>query len=94
MQVLGDLLKQYNVSDKGKYISREWQDYAYRLAVELNDLKNKSLYMRLAKQTERGLLEQARVFVKDANNVRHRGKLFLWALTKLKKGEPLYEIKQ
>ncbi len=93
IQSLGDLLKQYDVSNKGKYISREWQDYAYRLAVELNDLKNKSLYMKLAKQTERSLLEQARTFVKDANNVRHRGKLFLWALTKLKRGEPLYDEK-
>lgn len=87
------ILLDYKLDDKGKYISREWQDYAYRLAMELGDEKSKSLYMKLAKEEPRERLEKARTFVKDANNVRNRGKLFMWAVTKLKKGEPLYEPK-
>ncbi len=42
---LSDLLSSYDW-DKKKYISQEWQDYAYRLAVFLDDLAHKSLYMR------------------------------------------------
>ena len=75
-------------------MTREFQDYGYRLAVELNDIKNKSLYIKLAKQEERSLLEQARTFIKDANQVRSRAKLFMWAVKKLRMGEPLYEPKK
>ncbi len=88
-----DLLLDYDW-DKKQYITKEFQDYGYRLAVECNDLKHKSLFIKLAKETDRRLLEQARAFVKDARNVKNKGKLFMWALTKLKKGEPLYEEKE
>mgnify|MGYP001108780943 CR=1 FL=1 len=71
--------------DKDKYISREFQDYGYRLAEELNDLERKSLYIKLAKELPRFLLEEARNFVKDARNVRNPAKLFMWKLSKLKK---------
>lgn len=89
-QSIGDLIADWDL-DKKKYITREFQDYGYRLAMELGDERNKSLYIKLAKETDRKLLEQARTFVKDAKNVRNRGKLFMWALTKLRRGEPLYE---
>jgi len=60
---------------KNKYISREFQDYGYRLAEELNDLKRVALYIKYAKEMPRGLLEKARNFVKDANNVKKPSKL-------------------
>src|SRR4030042_3464874 len=85
-----DLLLEYDF-DKKKYISQEFQDYGYRLAMELQDPKNKSLYIKLAKTEKRALLEEARTFIKDANKVRSKAKLFMWALAKLKKGEPLYD---
>ena len=68
-----------------RYISREFQKYAYDLAQELGDLEHKSLYMKLAKNTPRHLLEHARYFVKDAGNVNNRGRLFMWKLGQLKK---------
>ena len=83
MQSLGNLLKGFDWDEK-KYISREFQDYGYRLAEELDDLKHKSLYIKLARETARPLMEQARVFVKDAVKVRNRGKLFMWKLKQLK----------
>lgn len=89
-QSIGKLLLQYDW-DKKKYITQEFQDYGYRLAVELSDERNKSLYIKLAKESNRAQLEQARTFVKDARNVRSKAKLFMWALAKLRKGEPLYE---
>lgn len=90
IQSIGDILSGYDL-DKKKYITKEFQDYGYRLAIELGDERNKSLYIKLAKDENRMLLEKARTFVKDAYNVRHKGKLFLWALKKLRAGEPLYE---
>ena len=83
-QALGDILADFDW-DKKKYISREFQDYGYRLAKELGDLKHKSLYIKLAKETPRGLLEEARNFVKDASRVRNPAKLFMWKLKQLKK---------
>src|SRR3989338_2316102 len=81
---LGDLLYGYDW-DKKKYISREWQDYAYRLAVALDDLKNKSLYMKLAKETPRAWLEEAKNFVKDAYEVKSKARLFMWKLKEIRK---------
>jgi len=82
-QVLGGLFANYQLpTDKG-YISQEFQDFGYRLAVELNDLAHKSLYIRLAKTTDRALLEQARSFVSDAQAL-SRARLFMWKLKQLK----------
>lgn len=81
---LGDLLSGYDW-DKKKYISKEWQDYAYRLAIALDDLKNKSLYMKLAKETPREWLEEAKNFVKDAYEVKSKAKLFMWKLAQIRK---------
>ena len=81
---LSQLLLKFDL-DKKKYISQEWQDYAYRLSIFLDDLKNKSLYMKLAKTTPRGLLEEAKNFVTDAYNVKNKARLFMWKLAELKK---------
>ena len=81
---IGNILGKYKLDDTDKYVSREFQKYAYDLAVELNDLAHKSLYMRLAKNTPRILLEKARSFVKDAENARSKGRLFMWKLSQLK----------
>lgn len=80
---IGDVLKRFDV-DRDKYISVEFQKYGYDLAQELGDLSHKTLYIKLAKSTPRNYLETARNFVKDAYNVRNRGKLFMWKLKELK----------
>ena len=84
MQKVGDIIGKYKIEDRDKYVSREFQKYAYDLAVELGDLPHKSLYMKLAKETPRILLEKARTFVKDATNAKSKGRLFMWKLKQLK----------
>lgn len=84
---IGDILQRFDV-DKDKYISQEFQKYGYDLAVELSDLKHKALYIKLAKETPRTLLEEARSFVKDAYNAKSPAKLFMWKLKQLKEGKP------
>ncbi len=79
---------------RDKYISREFQKYGYELAKELGDLKSKSLYIKLAKETPRGLLEAARSFVKDAYDVKSPKKLYMWKLAELKKQKKVKKLKQ
>lgn len=81
---IGDVLKKFK-GNEDKYISYEFQKYGYELAKELGDLKHKTLYFKLAKETPRGLLEEARNFVKDATNVKSKPRLFMWKLNELKK---------
>ncbi len=81
---IGEVLTRFK-KDEDKYISREFQKYGYDLAEELGDLKNTSLYIKLAKEESRGFLETARNFVKDAYQVKSRPKLFMWKLSELKK---------
>lgn len=82
-QDVGGLFSNYQLEDKGGYISQEFQDYGYRLASELNDLKHKSLYIKLAKTEQRSLLEKARSFVIDSN-ARSKSRLFMWKLKQLR----------
>lgn len=82
-----DVLGKYKVEEEDKYISREFQQYGYDLAIELNDEKHKALYIKLAKENSRGHLEAARNFVKDAPNVKSPGRLFMWKLKQLKEAK-------
>ncbi|OIN92926.1 hypothetical protein COS81_04350 [candidate division WWE3 bacterium CG06_land_8_20_14_3_00_42_16] len=69
---------------KGKYVSREFQDFGYRLAAELGDLKHKALYIKLAKSTPRTLLEEAKAYVLNYPKAKNKGALFMWKLKELK----------
>lgn len=84
MQPVRDILKGFDWDQK-KYITREFQDYGYRLAEELKDLKHKALYIKLAKELPRKILEEARTFVKGALSVKNPARLFMWKLAQLKK---------
>jgi len=85
MTPLSDILAKHNPLTGPQYVSREFQDFGLRLAYELNDMKNKSLYIKLAKITPRHILEEAKNAVKDSSNVRSKAKLFMWKLTQIKK---------
>ena len=82
MKSLKSVLKNFDW-DERKYISREFQDFGYRLAQQLGDLKHKALYIKLAKETPRHLLEEALRFVKEASQVKSPPRLFMWKLQKL-----------
>lgn len=68
---------------KDKYVSREFQAYGIFLSEELNDPKHKSLYMKLAKNVPRAILEKALSFVKDTK-ARKKGALFMWKIRELR----------
>lgn len=86
---LFDQISKYKdiLEKRQKYVKNEFQAYGLQLAEDLDDWKNKSLYIRLSKQTDHQLLEKARLFVKDQSpgTVKSKAKLFMWKLSQLKK---------
>lgn len=83
MQSVKAILQKFNPLED-KYISREFQKYGYELSRELGDLRRKALYIKLAKEVPRNLLDEARGFVKDAGHVKSKPRLFMWKLKSLK----------
>jgi len=82
MKQVGDILKNFDPT-KDKYVSREFQSFGYHLAESLDDMKHKSLYMKLAKTMHRSILEKALSFVVDSN-AKNKGALFMWKLKQIK----------
>lgn len=83
MKSLKQLIQEKKPVDRNKYVTREYQDYGYRLAAELGDLPHKALYIKLAKTVDRAILETCRRFVLDSY-ADNKGALFMWKLQQLK----------
>jgi hypothetical protein len=83
MQTVGNILKTFNPA-QDKYVSREFQSFGVHLAETLDDMKHKSLYIKLAKTVHRSLLEKALSFAVDSKAT-NKGALFMWKLTQLRK---------
>jgi len=85
MDSINSVLKKFNpVTDK--YVSREFQSFALKLANDLDDYKHRAIYMRLAKTVHRSILERALSFAIDSN-AKNKGGLFMWKLAELRRGE-------
>lgn len=83
-KILGNKKKfRKELEERHKYVTKEYQDYGYRIAAKLNDLEHKALYIKLAKEKPRAYLEQAFSFAVDYPNAKNRGKLFMWKLKEL-----------
>lgn len=91
MDSVKSVLKKFNpVTDK--YVSREFQSYALKLAEELDDYKHRAIYMRLAKTVHRSILDRALSFAIDSN-AKNKGALFMWKLKELRAGSKKQEAK-
>lgn len=84
---VGEILKEYR-EKKGRNISREFQDYGLRLARFLGDEEHKALYIKLAKEAPRQILEKVLSFVKDSR-ARSKARLFMWKLKELRKEDSI-----
>jgi hypothetical protein len=82
MQSVKQILIKFDPT-RDKYISRDFQAFGIYLAEEMNDYKNRGMWIRLAKTNHRSVLEAALSFVKDSN-ADNKIALFLWKLKKLK----------
>lgn len=83
MKKISDLIQNKKL-DKDYRNKYEYQAYGNRLAEELGDEKHRALYIKLAKEESRKLLETAREYVLASENATTKGKLFMWKLTELK----------
>lgn len=91
MDNIKTVLNKFNpVTDK--YVSREFQAFALKLAEELDDYKHRAIYMRLAKTVHRSILEQALSFCIDSK-ADNKGALFMWKLKELRAGIKKQELR-
>lgn len=65
---------------KNLRITKPYQYFGIWIAHNLNDLENIPVYIKLAKEQERTLLESALSYVKDYPNAKSKAKLFFWYL--------------
>jgi hypothetical protein len=84
MQPISDILKQKGIvaDSHNKY---EFQAYGNMLADKLNDPAHRTLYIKLAKEKDRRLLDAALAFALDTEKRAGLGKLFMWKLKELGK---------
>lgn len=68
-----------------KYVTTEHQNFGLILADKLNDKKRLPMYIRLAKEEYRPILEKALSFVSDYPRAKSRSALFMWKLKELRK---------
>lgn len=83
MKSISDILKEKGViSDhRNKY---EYQAYGNKLAEDLQDPAHRTLYIKLAKEEDRRLLDAALSFTMDTDKKMGLGKLFMWKLKELR----------
>jgi len=84
MKSLSKAIAEVKFKDRPKNISQEFQMYGVFLAESLDDTKHYSLYIKLAKELPRGLLEEALNFTKGYYNAKNKAKVFMWRLAQLR----------
>lgn len=81
---LGDIMKKRQ--ENSKYVNHEFQTYGSWLSAQLDaDKKQMSLFIKLAKNEDRSLIQTALEFVKGVNRPKNKVALFLWKLKEIKK---------
>jgi len=85
---LAEILK--HRTDGTKYVNHEFQVFGHFLATQLDaDRRQYSLFIKLAKDEDRSLLQSALEFVKDVYKPRDKVKLFMWKLKQIKQESAL-----
>lgn len=85
MKAIKAVIAETKFKDRPKNISQEFQMYGVYLAESLQDTKHYSLYIKLAKEVGRKLLEEALNFTKGYYQAKNKAKVFMWKLKELKK---------
>lgn len=79
---------------QAKYVTKEYQDYGLRLAHKLGDPTRKALYIKLAKNEDRRLMDKALSFTSDYYQAKNKAKIFMWKLKELKNERKEREMEQ
>ncbi|MBI2601003.1 hypothetical protein HYW42_03555 [Candidatus Daviesbacteria bacterium] len=84
MKQINKILDEVLYKDRPKNISHEFQFYGCFLAESLDDTKHYSLYIKLAKNTPRHLLDEALSYTKGYLKAKSKARVFMWRLKQLK----------
>ena len=84
MKSISQVLEETKGIKRPKNLYKEFQQYGVFLADSLNDPKHYSLYIKLAKEVDRKLLEEALTFTKGYTTAKSKAKVFMWRLKKLR----------
>jgi len=84
MKKLSQAIAEVKYKDRPKNIAHEFQMYGVFLAESLADTKHYSLYIKLAKEVNRKLLEEALNYTKGYYNAKNKAKVFMWRLKQLR----------
>ena len=84
MKSLSKAIAEVKFKDRPKNISKEFQMYGVFLAESLDDTKRYGLYIKLAKELPRPILEEALNFTKGYYKAKNKAKVFMWKLSELK----------
>lgn len=85
MKRISTVIAETHFKDRPKNIAYEFQQYGVFLAESLDDTKRYSLYIKLAKELPRPILEEALNFTKGYYGAKNKAKVFMWKLSELKK---------
>lgn len=88
MKPVSQVIQEVKFKDRPKNLSQEFQVYGVFLAETLNDTKHYGLYIKLAKELPRKILEEALNYTKGYYGAKNKARVFMWKLQELKKQKP------
>ena len=86
MKSIAKVIDEVKHKDRPKNIAHEFQMYGVFLAESLDDTKHYSLYIKLAKDIERKILEEALNYTKGYYGAKNKARVFMWRLKQLRDG--------
>lgn len=84
MKSLSRILEETKDLKRPKNLSREFQHYGVFVADSLGDTKHYSLYIKLAKELPRGIIEEALNYAKGYTLAKSKARVFMWKLKQLR----------
>lgn len=84
MKRISQAIAETRLGIRQKNLSQEFQIYGIYLAEYLGDKKHYSLYIKLAKELPRSMLEEALAFCKEYYQAKNKARVFMWKLHQLR----------
>lgn len=84
MKSISKVLEETKGLKRPKNLTKEFQYYGVFLADTLGDPQHYSLYIKLAKEVDRKLLEEALNYTKGYTSAKSKARIFMWRLQQLK----------
>ena len=85
MRSIAKVIAETKFKDRPKNLSQEFQVYGVFLAESLGDTKHYGLYIKLAKEIDRKILEEALSYTKEYYGAKSKARIFMWKLGELRK---------